>query len=190
MANLGLLPTSSTAERPVPTYDAIFSYVAPLSIVWLLLKVNLRDLLKAGLPIITLFLIGSAGTTLGALAGMWIVNGPESIGPMYHALAGMFTGTYVGGSVNFNAVALHYNMMEEAVLFSGSVVVDNIVTTTWMVATLALPRLFAPALGKKSAGTEWNRVRYYWALRRIPNSMHPIDLSMMLFLGPGRLVDL
>ncbi len=184
VANLGLLPTSSTAERPVPTYDAIFSYVAPLSIVWLLLKVNLRDLLKAGLPIITLFLIGSAGTTLGALAGMWIVNGPESIGPMYHALAGMFTGTYVGGSVNFNAVALHYNMMEEAVLFSGSVVVDNIVTTTWMVATLALPRLLAP-LWKKIGQHRMESGEVLLGIEEDTESMHPIDLSMMLFLGLG-----
>lgn len=184
VANLGLLPTSSSATRPVPVYDAIFTYVAPLSIVWLLLKVNLRDLLKAGLPIIVLFLIGSAGTTLGVLAGIWVVDGPESIGPLYHALAGMFTGTYIGGSVNFNAVALHYNMMDEAVLFSGAVVVDNIITTTWMVATLALPRLLAP-LWKKVGVSRAASTEVLLGIEDDTEAMHPMDLSMVLVLGLG-----
>lgn len=92
-ANAGLLPTTSTEQNPVPAYDAIFGVVAPLAIVWLLLGVNVRDVLRAGVPIIALFLIGSLGTVAGVLAGMWIVDGPERIGPMYAALGGMFTGT-------------------------------------------------------------------------------------------------
>ena len=77
IANFGLLPTSSTEASPVPAFDAIFGTVAPLAIVWLLLKVNLRDILRAGLPIITLFLIGSLGTVAGVIAGMVLVDGPE-----------------------------------------------------------------------------------------------------------------
>ena len=144
IANLGLLPTTSTAEDPVPVYDAIFGVVAPLAIVWLLLKVNLRDILRAGVPIISLFLIGSLGTVAGVLVGMWLVDGPDRIGPLYAALGGMFTGTYTGGSVNFNAVAIHYDVMSEAVLFGGAAAVDSIMTTVWMAATIAIPRLLGP----------------------------------------------
>ena len=128
VANLGLLPTGSTEEAPVPIYDFIFGVVAPLSILWILLKVNLRDVLRAGGPIILLFLVGAAGTAVGVVLGMWAVDGPARIGPLHHALGGMFVGTYTGGSVNFNALALHYEVMREGVLFGGAVAVDNIVT--------------------------------------------------------------
>ena len=52
IANLGLLPTGSTAEEPVAAYDFIFGTVAPLAIFWLLLPINLKDILKAGRSII------------------------------------------------------------------------------------------------------------------------------------------
>src|SRR5690606_10980254 len=73
-ANVGILPAGSTEQRPVPVYDAIFGYVAPLAIFWLVLTVNLREVLRAGLPIIGLFLIGSVGTMLGAVLGMLAVG--------------------------------------------------------------------------------------------------------------------
>ena len=92
----------------------------------------------------SLFLIGSLGTTVGVLLGMWVINGPESIGPLYYAMGGMFVGTYTGGSINFNALALAYDVVKEGVLFGGAVVVDNILTTVWMIITLAIPRLLAP----------------------------------------------
>lgn len=139
-SNTGVLPAGSSAEAPVPVYDAIFQYVAPIALFWLLLSVNLRDVLKAGVPIVLLFLLGAAGTLVGAIVAMRIVGGEDAIGPLYRAVAGMFTGTYTGGSVNFNAVALEYGVVEDGVLYGGSVVVDNIVTTVWIAATLAIPR--------------------------------------------------
>ena len=140
IANLGIIPTSSSAASPVPVYDAIFAHVAPIAIFWLLLQVNLQDLLEAGLPLIALFLVGSLGTMAGAVIGMRLVNGAETIGPLYAPLAGMFAGTYIGGSVNFNAIALEYDVVREGVLYGGAIVVDNILTTIWFVATLAIPR--------------------------------------------------
>ncbi|MDX1579009.1 MAG: DUF819 family protein [Gemmatimonadota bacterium] len=151
IANLGLLPTTSTEENPVPAYDAIFGIVAPLAIVWLLLKVNLRDILRAGVPIIALFVIGSLGTVAGVLVGMWLVDGPARIGELYAPLGGMFAGTYTGGSVNFNAVAIQYDVMREAVLFGGAAAVDSIMTTVWMAATIAIPRWLRPRWPVRSA---------------------------------------
>ncbi|NET34588.1 MAG: DUF819 family protein, partial [Cyanothece sp. SIO1E1] len=87
VANIGLLPAGSTEARPVPTYEAIFAYIAPISIFWLLLRVNLKELFRAGIPLVVLFLIGSLGTTLGVVLGMWAVNGHENIGELYHAVA-------------------------------------------------------------------------------------------------------
>jgi uncharacterized membrane protein len=185
VANVGLLPAGSTDENPVPVYDWIFGVVAPLSILWLLLKVNLRDVLRAGLPIIALFLIGSLGTVAGVLVGMWIVDGPETVGPLYHAIGGMFVGTYTGGSVNFNAVALTYDVMREGVLYTGSVVVDNIITTGWMIATLALPRLLAPVWKLRSGGVPQARGEVSLGIEEDTETMHPMDLGLVLALGLG-----
>lgn len=144
VANLGIIPAGSTPAAPVRLYDAIFAYVAPIAIFWLLLGVNLRRVLQAGLPMIALFLMGSLGTVIGVVVGMAMVTGESSIGPMYAPLAGMFAGTYIGGSVNFNAIALQYGMVKEGAIYGGAVVVDNIITTIWMAATLTFPRLLAP----------------------------------------------
>lgn len=195
IANFGLLPTSSTDLDPVPAYDAIFGTVAPLAIVWLLLKVNLRDILRAGLPIITLFLIGSLGTVAGVIAGMALVDGPERIGPLFGPLGGMFTGTYTGGSVNFNAVALEYDVMREGVLFGGASAVDSIMTTVWMAATIAIPRWLR---------SHWPESGWSWGglADAVPGSadrapdlgidedterVHPVDLALVLAIGFGTL---
>jgi uncharacterized membrane protein len=151
LANLGLLPTASTEESPVPVYDAIFGVVAYVAIFWLLLRVNLGELKKAGLPIIVLFLIGAAGTFLGAWVGMAAIGGRQVLGPLHGAVGGMFVGTYIGGSINFNAIALMYDVQREAVLFAGAVAVDNVITTLWMIATIALPRLLLPLWRRPAA---------------------------------------
>ena len=201
IANFGLLPTSSTDADPVPAYDAIFGTVAPLAIVWLLLKVNLRDILRAGLPIITLFLIGSLGTVAGVIAGMALVDGPERIGPLFAPLGGMFTGTYTGGSVNFNAVALEYDVMREGVLFGGASAVDSIMTTVWMAATIAIPRWLRPRWPKSGPG--WGGLAGAGpesdggaeSAGRAPDlgitedteRVHPVDLALVLAIGFGTL---
>jgi uncharacterized membrane protein len=144
-ANLGLIPTSS---EQAPIYDGIFSYVAPMAVFLLLLTVNLKHVLKAGVPMILIYLTGAAGTIVGAVVGMGIIDGRDSIGELYRAIGGMYTGTYIGGSVNFNAIALHYGVMKNGTLFAAAVAVDNIITTIWMLICLALPK-FLKRSGKE-----------------------------------------
>lgn len=186
IANLGLLPTGSSSNEPIPAYTFIFNTVAPLAIFWLLLPINLKDILKAGRSIILMFLFGSLATAVGVFVGMWVINGPETIGPLYNAIGGMFVGTYTGGSVNFNTLGLHYGVMEEGVLYGGSIVVDNIVTTLWMIVTLSVPRLvhhwwpkrpgqeIGELIGEVSTGQEEDT-----------ETVHPIDIGVVLALGLG-----
>jgi uncharacterized membrane protein len=184
IANLGIIPAGSTPEAPVPVYDAIFEYVAPLAIFWLILGVNLRNVLRAGIPLVILFLIGAAGTTAGVLIAMNIVDGGTAFGPQSNALAGMFTGTYIGGSINFNAVALEYGVVREGALYTGAIVVDNIVTTLWMVVTLALPRVLAPFF-RSSRTTEQSSGAVILGIEDDTESIHPVDLGLMIALGLG-----
>lgn len=134
LANLGILPASSN-----PVYDGIFAFVAPIALFLLLLDVHFGQLKKVGFPILIIFLMGSLGTVLGVFAALLMVKDQPYFDGVYHALAGMFAGTYTGGSINFNAVALHYRVVENSILYTGAVAVDNVITTAWFFITVALP---------------------------------------------------
>jgi len=136
LANLKLIPSASNS---IELYSTIFTYVAPISIFYLLLNVNLTSIKQAGLPMIGLFLIGSLATTLGILIAWFLVAPEQVLGEDAKIIAGMITGTYTGGSVNFNAVALEYDFQEKGILYAGTIAVDNVITTLWILATLALP---------------------------------------------------
>lgn len=184
-ANLGLIPTSTNAP---PLYDGIFTYLAPISIFYLLLTVNLRSLRRAGSPMVLNFFIGATGTLLGVVAGMWAVAGPKGFGPLYYALGGMFAGTYTGGSSNLNAIALHYGVNKAGNIYAAAIATDNIVTALWMGVTLLLPPLlnryfprqlvynWTPA-EKADFETEAN------AQISDVETMTPTDLALLIGLG-------
>jgi uncharacterized membrane protein len=178
LANLKLIPSASNS---IPLYDGIFTYVAPISIFYLLLGCNLTSIKKAGLPMIGLFLLGSIATTLGILISWYILSPQDVLGADGKIIAGMFTGTYTGGSVNFNAVALEYGFQEKGVLYAGTIAVDNVVTTLWIIVTLAFPAILRRFWKDKSTlKSEKNR-----EIAAHPED-EPIDLiSLMwlLFLG-------
>jgi uncharacterized membrane protein len=178
LANLKLIPSASNS---IPLYSAIFKYIAPISIFYLLLNVNLTSIKRAGLPMIGLFIIGSLATTLGILIS-WFVISPETVlGDIDgKVIAGMLTGTYTGGSVNFNAIALEYGFQENGLLYAGTIAVDNVVTTLWIIATLTIP----------------NVLRRFWKDKKQTSTInttiqaHPedeaidlISLMWLLFLG-------
>ena len=136
VANLGLIPSASNS---IELYDIIFKYVAPISIFYLLLDVNLTSIRKAGLPMIGLFLLGSIATAIGILLSWYIINPATVLGDDGRIIAGMLTGTYTGGSVNFNAIGIEYDFQEKGVLYAGTIAVDNVVTTLWIIVTLTIP---------------------------------------------------
>ncbi|WP_373073814.1 DUF819 domain-containing protein [Zeaxanthinibacter enoshimensis] len=180
IANIGIIPSASDS---IPLYDAIFTYVAPISIFYLLLGVNLRSIRTAGAPMIVLFLIGSLATTLGFLISWVIVSPQDILGDDGRVLAGMLTGTYTGGSVNFNAVALEYDFQEKGILYAGTIAVDNVVTTIWIIISLAIPTVLRKFWTDKKIG----------APRKSPvtdnnGAMNLQSLSWLIFLGIGAFV--
>ncbi|NNE01582.1 MAG: DUF819 family protein [Eudoraea sp.] len=177
LANTGLLPSASNA---IPLYDGIFTYVAPISIFYLLLGVNLTSIKKAGAPMIILFLIGSLATTLGILAAWFLISPQEVLGEDGNIIAGMLTGTYTGGSVNFNAIAIEYDFQERGFLYAGTIAVDNVITTLWIIVTLAFPAI----------------LRKFWKDKRVKTTTKTMEgedkehlnfhsLIWLLFLGIG-----
>lgn len=184
VANFGLLPASTQSS---PIYDGIFSYVAPLSIFFLMLGVNLNSIRQAGTPMLLMFLVGSVGTVLGAFVGMWVIGGSTGIGPQFYALGGMYTGTYIGGSVNFNAVALHYGLSKDGSLFAAATAADNILSAIWVAATIALPQVlkrFFPQ--EKNSGTVVQSAKVL--VHEDAETISPLDLGLLLALGFGAIV--
>lgn len=178
IANLKLIPSASNS---IELYDIIFKYIAPVSIFYLLLNVNLTSIKRAGLPMIGLFLAGSLATTFGVLLS-WVLLSPENVlGEEGRIVAGMITGTYTGGSVNFNAVALEYGFQEKGILYAGTIAVDNVVTTLWIMSTLTFPILLK-RFWKDKSNVRLDTI--------VENGSHPEDegidlnsLSWLFFLG-------
>lgn len=179
VANVGLIPTYSD---DLPVYSGIFGFVAPLAIFWLLLGVRVGDVLKAGRSMIVLFVLGSFGTLAGVLVGMQVVGGEEAFGRLFHALGGMFVGTYTGGSVNFNAIALEYDVVKDGALYAGAAAVDSGMTTVWMAVNLLVPRLMGKRKATESAEAE-KPVTPDLGINDDTEKVHPIDLGWLVALG-------
>jgi uncharacterized membrane protein len=129
LSNLDLVPVAS------PIYDAIMGPVTSFAIVWLLLSVNLRDVVRAGPRMLVAFGLAVLATMTGAVIAT-LAFGSAFPGDAWR-LAGTLTGTYAGGSVNFVAVGREVAMSDS--LFAASVAADNLVTAVWIGATLVLP---------------------------------------------------
>ncbi|MEL6561848.1 MAG: DUF819 family protein [Bacteroidota bacterium] len=184
VANVGLIPAATNA---IPLYDGIFTYIAPIGIFFLLLNVNIKHLKKAGIPMILMFLIGSVGTVAGVFISSFVVSGSESLGEHYHIIAGMMTGTYVGGSANFNAVALHYGMTKNGVLYAGTAAVDSIYTTIWMVASIALPKYLNKKFPGKKSGDSTEVTTDDLAQHSDVEKISPMEAAILIFTACGAL---
>lgn len=182
LANLGIIPTSST---PTPLYDGIFKYIAPMAIFYMMLSVNLKSLKKAGMPMIGNFFLGALGIMVGVLVGMWAVNGKMRIGENFFAVGGMFTGTFIGGSINLNAVALHYNVTKDGSLYAAITAIDNIMTAIWVMATIAIPKMMKKILPTKRQGAASDD-SYAHALSDI-ETVNPLSIAWLLLIGYGTL---
>jgi uncharacterized membrane protein len=181
LSNAGIIPGSSPAT---PVYEVVYSYIAPLSIFLILLNVNLVSLKKAGKPMLIMFLIGSLATVTGAVVSMWILQGQKEIGELYYAIGGMYTGTYIGGGLNFNAIALHYSVAQEGGLYSAATVADNIMSAVWVVATLAIPQFLNKKFPQNKPTLDGDEnISEVVTIHSDTENVGPFDLAFLLLLG-------
>ncbi len=129
LSNLGLVPLHS------PVYTIVSGPITSLAIAWLLLAVHIGDLRKAGPRMLGAFGLAVFGTIVGVAVSTALLAG--RFGDETWRLAGAFTGTYTGGSLNFVAVGRALKI--PSVLFAGATAADNLTTGIWMAACLLLP---------------------------------------------------
>ncbi len=129
LSNLGLVPFTS------PVYDAMTGPVTSLAIVWLLFAVDVRDLKDAGPSMLAAFAISILATAAGAVAAAFLFAG--GFDGATWKLAGVMTGTYAGGSLNFIAVGRELDF--PPALFAAATASDAVMTAVWFGATLMIP---------------------------------------------------
>jgi len=130
LSNLGVLPKASGA------YDTVFELVLPTAIPLLLFDAHLARIIRECRLLLLAFLLGTAATLAGVLAGLLLID----LGPDAPALAGIFAATYIGGSMNFAAVAKAAGFLESDLL-AASIAADQLVTNLYIIGIMVLPGL-------------------------------------------------
>ena len=130
LSNFGIIPMSA------PVWDAVWGYVVPLAIPLLLLQCDMRKIGKEAGRILIIFLIGSVGTACGALLGYAALH---NFIPELDGLAGVFTGTYIGGTVNFAALGAAFEVSGD--MISAATVADNLLMALYFFVLIAMPSI-------------------------------------------------
>lgn len=190
LSNAGLVPFTS------PVYDAITGPVTSLAIVWLLFAVDIRDLRDAGPGMLAAFGIAILATATGAIAAAFLFAG--SFDGEVWKLAGVMTGTYAGGSLNFIAVGRALDF--PPALFTAATASDNVMTAVWFGVTLTVPvwlgRFYPAPKHDLHRGGRDDRSHGGSGPDSDPHAGHPffstaelrvLDLSLLLGLGFGLL---
>ena len=113
--------------------DIVWGYVVPIAIPLLLLQTNIVKIWRETGRLLVIFLIGAAGTICGALIGCVFLGCAIDGMPK---VAAMMTGSYIGGGVNFTALADAFKV--SGTLVSSTIVADNLNMAIYFLILLAI----------------------------------------------------
>jgi uncharacterized membrane protein len=134
---LGLLVSNLSGVKPQADAAAwVNGPLTSLAIALLLLAVDLRRLWPDARRLLAPFLLAVVCTLLAALLGGWLLQ--PLLGPERSLLAGMFTATFTGGSLNFVSVAR--TLQPPEALLAVATTADYVVFAVWFGVSLALAR--------------------------------------------------
>ncbi|MBR1477581.1 MAG: DUF819 family protein [Lachnospiraceae bacterium] len=128
LTNLNIIPSSAVVFD-----DIVWGYAVPLAIPLLLLNANIIKIWRETGRMLAIFLIGAVGTLAGAIVGTILLSGLVDGLP---GVAAMMTGSYIGGGVNFTAVADAFHV--DGNLISATTVADNLNMAVYFMILLAI----------------------------------------------------
>ncbi|MCK5879885.1 MAG: DUF819 family protein [Holophagae bacterium] len=129
LANLKLVPGSA------PSYDFVFHWVVPVAIPMFLFKANLVAIFRETGKTLVAFFIGGIGTIIGALMMFFLLNrGEQSLKAL-----GLFTATYVGGTINFVAISEILEIKGD--MLASAVAADNVVMAVALIFLFLVPTM-------------------------------------------------
>lgn len=130
LANFNVIPTAA------PTYDVVWGYVVPLAIPLLLFDANIKKIWRESGRVLIMFLLSSIGTIAGVILAFMLLKNQI---PDLYKMAAMMTGSYIGGGVNFAAMAESFGTGEEWI--SALTVADNLLMALYFFVLLAIPSI-------------------------------------------------
>jgi uncharacterized membrane protein len=145
VSNAGLVP------KDAPLYGSLVDFTVPFAVCVILFTVNLSDVRKAGKAVLAAFGLATMGTVVGVMVSGLVLEPflADILGEESWKLAGPYTGTYVGGSLNFFALWEGLDLGRPD-LFAAANAVDNLtlfplyaawmVIPTWLVGRYATRR--------------------------------------------------
>lgn len=131
LSNAGVIPASS-----VWSDDIVWSYAVPLAIPLLLLQCDLLKIWQRSARLLLLFVVGAVGTAVSAVLAHALLSGHIDD---LSGIAAMMTGSYIGGGVNFVALADAYKVPPSSV--ASSIVADNLLMACYFFVLIAIPSM-------------------------------------------------
>ena len=128
LSNTGFLPTESAS------YDVIWDYVIPLVIPLLLIKMDIRRIIKETGRMFGAFHISALGTVLGSIVAIIFLHAKV---PYLELITPAMTGSYIGGSLNFVALVSIFDPPRD--LINATIVADNGLMAVYFIFLIALP---------------------------------------------------
>ena len=178
LVNLHVIPDSA------PVFDdVVWGYAVPLAIPLLLLQTNIRRIRKETGRFLLIFLIGAAGTVAGTILATLLLGGNVTGLP---GVAAMMTGSYIGGGVNFTAIADAFHV--DSTLISATTVADNLNMALYFLVLLGIAgsvffrkRYAHPHIDEVSSkgkpGDAETLVKRYWTRKDVSLKDVAVDLA-------------
>lgn len=127
-SNLGLIP------KDAPVYGFVFKYLVPALIPLFLIHADVRRIIAESGRVGIAFVLACIGTATGAIVATLVLD----LGVREGDLAGIFTGTYTGGSVNYAAV-IQSTGFDDANVISAATAVDNLMSALFLAGLALMP---------------------------------------------------
>ena len=118
-----------------PAYDFVGGYLVSLAIPLLLFKADIRKIIRESGKVIITFLVASAATVIGAVIGFFLID----LGEAGANVAGTYTAGYVGGAMNFLAVAQVVGMTKTE--FTSALSASSFVSILALLMLITLPSI-------------------------------------------------
>lgn len=179
-SNLKIIPTESAV------FDSVWTYVVPVSIPLLLLKADIKRVKNESGKMLGAFHIGALGTVVGTFISAFLLS---AVIPHVAEIAGMLTGSYIGGGANFVAMANAFKTPEN--ITNATVVADNLVMAVYFFVCMSLPSIlfFKKKWGMATDGeVNTGGSSTYWTKKEI--SLKDIAICLAIAFSVASISDL
>ncbi|MCE4956289.1 DUF819 domain-containing protein [Macrococcoides caseolyticum] len=130
LSNFKIIPTESIV------YDQVWGFIIPIALPLLLFQIDIKAIWKESGRLLGIFLLSSVGTVIGTFVAFFVL---KNYIPYLDKLSAMMSASYIGGGVNFAAMALKFDPPKDVI--SAAVVADNLMTALFILTLMAIPTM-------------------------------------------------